>query len=53
LPCDSLLLSCFFTVLSPLLGVSWKCGYARLLLKARPKAVHASPRLVIPWLAAG
>jgi len=46
-----LLLSYFFTV--AILFVEWKCGYARLLIKARAKARDASPRIEIPWLAAG
>src|SRR5258708_16152020 len=44
-------LSCFFTV--PILCVAWKCGDARLLVKARTQARDASPRIAIPWLVAG
>jgi hypothetical protein len=44
-------LSCFFTV--AILFAEWKCGYARSRVKARAKARDASPRIEIPWLAAG
>jgi hypothetical protein len=46
-----LLLSCFF--IGTILFVEWKGGDARLLVKARAKARDASPRIEIPWLAAG
>jgi hypothetical protein len=45
--------SCFLAVLSTILFLEWKYGDAWLLVKAVAQARNASPRIEMPWLAAG